>query len=150
MPDLTEKQYPQAWSLWLQTGWNDTYRIGYDEFVASWDRSPVKKCVLKGEELIAIARANTDGVLYSMIYDVVVHKSYRGQGYGRVIVEELLRELELMGVRTVQLMAAQNQADFYGKLGFSPRLPDRPGMHYVREDAEQTHPPDAHERAGDA
>ena len=150
MPDLTENQYPKAWELWLQTGWNDSYRIQYDEFVKSWNGSPVKKYVSEGETLVAIGRANTDGVLYSMIYDVVVHNSFRDQGFGRRIMAELILELESNGIRVIQLMAAQNQAGFYEKLGFCPRLPNRPGMQYSTTHAQQTQIPDTQEHSGDA
>lgn len=133
MPNLTSEHFGAAFELWLQTGWNAGYQIDYDQFVKSWSGSPVKKCAFRDGALVAIGRANSDGVLYSMIHDVVVHEKYRGTGLGRTIVSELVSELQRMGIVVIQLMAAANQTTFYERLGFEARPADAPGMQYVRK-----------------
>ena len=121
-----------AFLLWSLTGWNDGYRLSEEEFVRSWQSSPVKKALFVEDRLVAIGRANTDGVVYAMIYDVVVHPDERGQGFGRRIVQDLLRELDGMGIRVIQLMSAVGQTGFYEKLGFESRPSGGPGMQRLR------------------
>ena len=143
MPDLHIDQMEEAYHLWEQTGWNADYRISLVEFKKSWLASAVKKCIVQNGQMVAIGRANSDGVMYSMIHDIVVHPDNRGQGLGRSIVLEVVDELKAMKVRTIQLMAASGQAAFYEKLGFETRPDDAPGMRYTWKHAQQTASPNA-------
>ena len=127
-----------AFPLWSLTGWNDGYRLSEQEFVRSWQSSPVKKALFVEDRLVAIGRANTDGVVYAMIYDVVVHPDERGKGFGRRIVQDLVAELDDMGIRVIQLMSAVGQTGFYDKLGFEPRPADGPGMQRLRRFGEDS------------
>lgn len=128
MSDLQQHQYDEAYALWLLAGWNESYGVSRREFERSWRGSPVKKCIVRGGRVVAIGRANSDGVVYAMIHDIVVHPEHRGHGHGKRIVEEIVEALKAMGMRSVQLMAAKEQADFYRKLGFEARPTDAPGM----------------------
>ena len=138
MANLKNDQIPDAYALWEQTGWNATYRISLAEFTKSWQASAVKKCIVQADKIVAMGRANSDGILYSMIHDIVVHPDHRRKGMGRRIVLEIVDELKAMNVKSIQLMAAQGQAPFYEKLGFVARPDDRPGMQYVWKPAQQT------------
>lgn len=132
MANLDAERLGEAFSLWLTTGWNEGYRLSEEEFVRAWQASLTKKALFVDDRLVAIGRANTDGVVYAMIYDVVVHPDWRGKGFGRRIVQELVEELEEMGIRAIQLMAAAGQAPFYEKLGFEARPVEGPGMQRLR------------------
>jgi ribosomal protein S18 acetylase RimI-like enzyme len=100
MPDLHIDQMEDAYNLWEQTGWNAGYRISLAEFKKSWLASAVKKCIVQNGQMVAIGRANSDGVMYSMIHDIVVHPDNRDQGLGRSIVLEVVDELKAMKVRS--------------------------------------------------
>ena len=132
MPDLSIQQFDAAYDLWLQTGWNHNYQISATDFARSWRASLVKKCIVVNGQMVAIGRANSDGVLYSMIHDIVVHADWRGRGLGRSIVLEVVNELRALKVKSIQLMAAKGQAGFYEKLGFEFRPTDGPGMQMKR------------------
>jgi len=119
-----------AYKVWLSAGWNDAYALGESEFVNSWMASPVKVGTWVDGQLIAIGRANTDHIMYSMIHDVVVAPPFRGNGHGSAIVRELLNILKGMKVRSIQLMSAKGQVPFYEALGFRSRPHDGPGMEY--------------------
>lgn len=146
MANLQNDQITEAYKLWEQTGWNATYRISLAEFTKSWQASAVKKCIVQEGRIVAIGRANSDGILYSMIHDIVVHSDCRRKGLGRKIILEIVDELKTMNVRSIQLMAAQGQAPFYEKLGFVARPDDRPGMQYDWQLDQQPHGADGEGR----
>ena len=125
---LHDEHLTQAWQIWLSAGWNDEFGLSLIEFTASWQASPVKLGVFLADQLVGIARANTDGVVYAMIYDVVVSPDHRSQGLGKQLVTGLVDALRAKGIRSIQLMAAQGQARFYQGLGFVRRPEGGPGM----------------------
>ena len=68
-----------------------------------------------GNQLIGAARAISDGVVSSAIYDVVVDPAYQGQGVGRALLHNLLGRLPK---RSVMLVSTHGSEGFYQRLGF--------------------------------
>lgn len=68
-----------------------------------------------GATLIGAARAISDGVNSSVVYDVVVEPTYQGQGVGRQLMHNLLGRLPK---RSVMLVSVHGKEGFYRKLGF--------------------------------
>jgi ribosomal protein S18 acetylase RimI-like enzyme len=66
-------------------------------------------------KLIGAARAISDGVSHSALYDVVVLPEYQGQGVGSRIVQFLLERLP---DKNVMLVSVPDKAGFYERLGF--------------------------------
>ena len=128
--DLNEVHLNKAYELWLKSGWNESYQINKKEFIQSWENAYIKKGIIRQDQVIAIGRANSDGVLYSMIHDIVVDPLYRNQGLGQAMVLQLVDELKSKNIRCIQLMAAKKQVGFYQSLGFEPRPEDAPGMQW--------------------
>lgn len=56
---------------------------------------------------------------YSAISHVFVKKEFRGKGFGKVIVKNLLIQCKS---ENVYLISEKNNLEFYGKLGFAPVL----------------------------
>ncbi|MEM9304500.1 MAG: GNAT family N-acetyltransferase [Pseudomonadota bacterium] len=131
MAELQAHHLPTAYRIWLTAGWNGKYHLSEAAFARAWQASPVAIGWWEGDELVAIGRANSDGVMYAMIHDVVVDPTHRGRGLGHVIVGDLVRRLRDLGVREIQLMAAVGQVGFYEQLGFERRPEDAPGMTYA-------------------
>lgn len=65
-------------------------------------------------ELWLAARAISDGVACSAIYDVAVDPALQGQGVGRALTALLAR----LPKRSVMLVSTMGNEDFYRKLGF--------------------------------
>lgn len=75
--------------------------------ISVWDR----------EELIGFARATSDGIYRAMIWDVVIHPDYRGQGLGRQLVQTLLAHPRMNHVERIYLTTTHQQR-FYEHIGF--------------------------------
>lgn len=86
------------------------------DFVEKTYRGSYVYCFVEDNgKLIGAGRAISDGVSNSAIYDVVVLPEYQGKGIGKSIVQYLLDRLPR---RSVLLVSAPKQEDFYRKLGF--------------------------------
>lgn len=89
-------------------------------------------------ELVAFARAITDYATFAYLADVFVVPAQRGRGHGRAIVQALMDDPRLHGLRRWLLVTSDMQP-LYAKLGFTA-LP-RPEQHM------QKHDPDVYLRA---
>lgn len=77
----------------------------------------------KDKQPIAMARILGDGVLCLFIQDVIIARPFRGMGYGKRLMQDLIRHLgqHYAPECTVGLMAAKGQAKFYEAFGFEQR-----------------------------
>ncbi len=86
-----------------------------DKLKQVFQNSQIRCFVWNGEELIGAGRAITDGVRYSVIFDVVLLPEYQGRGIGRQIMDFLT---ERTRGTAVLLHAVPGREAFYAKLGF--------------------------------
>ena len=97
---------------------------------------------LDGVGQVAFARAVTDQATFAYLADVFVLPQYRGCGYGRTVVETLMADSRLEGLRRWHLVTRDMQ-QMYTALGFVPLT--QPERHM------QQHNPDVYRRqASDA
>jgi GNAT superfamily N-acetyltransferase len=82
------------------------------------------------QQLIGIGRLVSDGVLYAMIYDMIVDPSFQNRGIGTIILEKLVGRCKARGIRDIQLFSAAGRSSFYAKRGFIKRPANSPGMKY--------------------
>lgn len=87
---------------------------------------------------VAFARAVTDQATFAYLADVFVLPQHRGKGYGRTIVEALMADPRLQGMRRWHLVTKDMQP-LYAQLGFVPL--SQPDRHM------QKHDPDVYRRA---
>lgn len=80
-----------------------------------FQNSPIRCFVWDEKELIGAGRAITDGVRYSVVFDVVLLPEYQGRGIGRQIMNFLM---ERSKGTAVLLHAVPGRETFYAKLGF--------------------------------
>jgi len=114
--------------LFETTGWNARYRVNSEDLsrvlTASW--STVSAYV--SGRLVGFGRTMCDGVLYAVLFDVIVHPDFRRRGIGGEIVRRLVDECIAAGIRDIQLFSAAGKSEFYERLGFRVRSPEAPGM----------------------
>lgn len=81
------------------------------------------------EELVAFARAITDGVYKAMIFDIIVKDTWRNTGLGRLLMETVMTDPLLLQVKHRELYCLEDMAPFYEKWGFTANLP---GLFFMR------------------
>ena len=101
-----------------------------------WVRRPLKKVKIaiensfltvslsyqdnKQKRLIAFARATSDNTFNATIWDVVVHPEFQRQGLGKILINEVIRQLRCSDINTITLFADPQVLNFYTNLGFIP------------------------------
>nr|YP_009391755.1 hypothetical protein [Acrosorium ciliolatum]ARW59899.1 hypothetical protein [Acrosorium ciliolatum] len=99
-----------------------------------WVRRPLKKikialensfliaCIFyynnSQKKLIGFARATSDNSFNATIWDVVVHPEFQGQGLGRVLINQTVKQLRNYDISTITLFADPQVIKFYNHLGF--------------------------------
>jgi GNAT superfamily N-acetyltransferase len=82
------------------------------------------------EELVAFARATTDGVYKAMIFDIIVKDSWRNTGLGRLLMDTIMTDPVLSQVKHRELYCLEDMLPFYEKWGFTANLP---GLFFMRK-----------------
>jgi GNAT superfamily N-acetyltransferase len=82
------------------------------------------------EELVAFARAVTDGVYKAMIFDIIVKDSWRNTGLGRLLMDTIMTDPVLSQVKHRELYCLEDMLPFYEKWGFTANLP---GLFFMRK-----------------
>ena len=70
------------------------------------------------KKLIAFARATSDNTFNATIWDVVVHPDFQGQGLGKILINETIKQLRYADINTITLFADPQVISFYKNLGF--------------------------------
>jgi GNAT superfamily N-acetyltransferase len=132
MADIEYRETPpdarQYLELFETTGWNSAYKANWKDLKQALDNSWYVVVAYQGSELVGIGRVVSDGVLYAMIYDMIVRPSHQGCGIGTTLLVKLVKKCKSAGMRDIQLFSARGKAPFYAKRGFVQRPADAPGM----------------------
>jgi len=95
-------------------GWQPRSEKKWKEILS---KSSFVYTILDGKKLIGMGRLVEDGIM-CMLYDVVVHKDYQGQGIGRLIMNKLIEQTKGKKYCSIALFAEKDKVKFYKKLGF--------------------------------
>ena len=122
MVDVVFKnQIPDA-SAYLElfntTGWNDGYQANQAELQQATEHSWFMVSAYHNKQLVGVGRVVSDGVLYAMIYDLIVHPDLQNQGIGSRLLDQCLQACQQASIRSIQLFSAQGKVDYYQKRGF--------------------------------
>jgi GNAT superfamily N-acetyltransferase len=119
--------------LFETTGWNDEYRLTQEQLYKAVVNSWHTVSAYDGDRLAGFGRMICDGVVHSLICDMIVLPEYQGKGVGSGILSRLVDRCREAGIRDIQLFSARGKAGFYEKNGFSRRPEDAPGMEIKRK-----------------
>jgi len=120
--------------LFNTTGWNDMYRVSAGDLQRSLTRSWHAISAFEEKRLVGFGRLLSDGVLYAVVFDVIVAPELQRQGIGTGIMRRLLQRCESHGIRDVLLFSAAGTPAFYRRFGFVDRPGEAPGMMLRRHD----------------
>ena len=87
----------------------------------------------KSGKAIGMGRIISDGVSDAYIQDLVILPEYRGLGYGKKLVDFLIKYCLSKGLLWIGLIAEPDQDGFYTNLGFKHMTNYKP-MKYQREE----------------
>lgn len=73
---------------------------------------------VKGK-LVACGRLQDNGYGIGQIRYMAVHSDFQGQGLGKLIVRELEKQAQLMGLKRLELQARENAVEFYKSCGYA-------------------------------
>ena len=101
-----------TYSSWADHSEEDVRRAvnNSDEVVGLYDKDE--------ERFVASARILTDYTYYAVVYDVVVHCTYRRQGLGKRLMEAVTNYSPLEPVAQVTLVSRDGLTEFYEECGF--------------------------------
>lgn len=115
----TENQIRKIAGLYRAQGW---WQAGDDESPQLIPRlitgSHCFVVALKGEDIVGMGRAISDGVSDAYIQDLTVRSDYRNQGIGRRILQTLLERLHADGLHWIGLIAEPGSCSLYRWAGF--------------------------------
>ncbi|WP_319542076.1 GNAT family N-acetyltransferase [uncultured Pseudodesulfovibrio sp.] len=72
-----------------------------------------------GDDLVGMARALSDGVYQSVIYDLCMLPDYQGKHLGTRMIQAIIKRL---ATPNVVLWAVPGKEGFYARFGFKPML----------------------------
>ncbi len=97
---------------------------------AFWAKSrtihDLKKCLANsdviislwvGSEMVGFGRALTDGIYRGVLWDIVIDKNHQGEGFGSLIVKNLLSSKKIQNTKKLYLMTT-NKKLFYSQFEF--------------------------------
>lgn len=70
-----------------------------------------------GNEIVGFGRALSDGVYRGVLWDIVIDQSHQGQGFGTLIVKNLLSSKKIKNTKKIYLMTT-NKKLFYSQFDF--------------------------------
>jgi predicted GNAT family N-acyltransferase len=74
------------------------------------------------DQLVAFTRVLSDGVYKAFLFDVIVHPNYRGNGFGRLLMDAILADPDLSRVQHIELYCLPEMTDYYRQFGFTTEL----------------------------
>jgi len=81
----------------------------------AFENSYCEVFVFDSDLLIGVGRAISDGAYQAAIYDIAVLPTYQGKKVGRLIVDEIHRDLQNINII---LYASPGKEPFYSKIGY--------------------------------
>jgi GNAT superfamily N-acetyltransferase len=120
--DTRAVQVPQLMRLWASAWWaagrteDETRRVlaGSDVVVAVTERAPGR--------LVGFARVLTDQTCLAVILDVVVAPDVRGSGVGAMLMDAVLSDPRVAGVKSIELVCQPELMPFYRRWGFTDQV----------------------------
>ncbi|WP_299349311.1 GNAT family N-acetyltransferase [uncultured Shimia sp.] len=93
------------------------------DILTSFDNSAIVG-MFDGDRQVGMARAVSDGVFHTYVFDLFVFEEFRGHGFSKDLMTALLEHPDLENV-TGWMLSTRDAHGLYHKYGFQPVDPDR-------------------------
>jgi GNAT superfamily N-acetyltransferase len=100
--------------LRTSVGWNSIH----GKYQTALAQSFAHYSILEQQELIAFARVISDGSIYALIVDMMVHPAFQTRGLGKKVLEFVLEDLKVAGIRNINVIFDARLEKFYEPFGF--------------------------------
>jgi GNAT superfamily N-acetyltransferase len=128
--ELSLAQRDDLHRLYRQVWWAHERELQDVDRVLRNSKPIIGICEGGSRRLIAFARVLTDFIYKATVFDVIVDEELHGRGFGRILVDAILKHPELQNVRDIELYTREELIPFYEKWGFSADLPE---AHFMRK-----------------
>lgn len=79
-------------------------------------------------QVVGFGRVISDGKVYGLLVDVMVDPSLRGNGIGRLLIDQIVEQCRKDGFKVIQLLSSRLGKNLYLKSGFTQCPEASPGM----------------------
>lgn len=115
--DLTKEDAVHVLKLYQQAWWTKERTLESTISVLAGSTHSVG-VFRNNSELIGFGRVLTDGVEKATLYDIIIDEQYKGQGLGKMLVEQLMNAPSCRNVQHIELYCKEEMIPFYQKMGF--------------------------------
>jgi ribosomal protein S18 acetylase RimI-like enzyme len=112
-PNLDSIDWDHIISIYESVNWKGRT---VKDIKRAFQKSTFTCFVYEKDEIVGFGRTFDDGQYYGTICDLVIHPDSQGQGYGKIILNNLKGRME--GFLFTTLTAAPGKAPFYDKMGW--------------------------------
>ena len=127
---LTPDHVEQLWQLYQGEWWSRGRRLEDVRRAVQHSDVVFAFCDSETGRLAAFARVLTDFVYKAVVFDVIVERTHRHLGLGRILLEAITAHPALLFVEHIELYCRPELVAFYKKCGFKADLAD---LHFMRK-----------------
>ena len=116
--DLDESRLDELLELYKHEWWSNTRTK--EETIRMLQNTTLKIGIIDPtkDRLVGFTRILTDKMFKAVIFDVIITRSHRGVGLGRMLIEAVLNHPELQEVQHIELYCNEDMQEFYQQFGF--------------------------------
>jgi len=119
---LSCPQIEQLWHMYQAEWWSRGRKLEDVRRAVQHSDLIFAFCDSETGRLAAFARVLTDYVYKAVIFDVIVDRTHRDNGVGRLLLEAITSHPALLFVEHIELYCRPDLVAFYKKWGFTPDL----------------------------
>ena len=113
-----ERRIAQLMELYRSVWWANTRQIQEVRLLIKHTTVNIGCVDPKNDQLIGFVRAISDQVCKAVIFDVIVHTDYQGQGLGKSLMQLILGHPLVKSAEHIELYCLDDKMAFYEKIGF--------------------------------
>ncbi|QWU17892.1 Acetyltransferase (GNAT) family protein [Paenibacillus sophorae] len=121
---LDEQQIIELYELYQQEWWTNTRKL--EDIIVMLEHTDILIGICDNitNRLIGFIRVLSDFVYKALIFDVIIHEEYQGNGLGRVLLDQVTTHPKLQSVQHLELYCKSDKISLYEKWGFTNEIGD--------------------------